>query len=125
MKSGTFTSNTSFTASAAQVNVPTGSILVDNCVQFTVPTGVKVIEVTNSTTGISNKRYIGVIPNTTHELELTAEEHPSGERIIYRLECLTHDMKVYMGWLGVDYGDTVNIRWSPEINKQTPNITDY
>lgn len=124
MKSGTFTNNTLFTASAAQVNVPTGSILVDNYVQFTVPTGVKVIEVTNNT-GISNKRYIGVIPNTTHELELTTEEPPSAERIIYRLKCLTHDMKVYISWLDVDYGDSVNIRWSPEINKQTPNITDY
>lgn len=124
MKSGTFTNNTLFTASAAQVNVPTGSILIDNYVQFTVPTGVKVIEVTNNT-GIRNKKYIGVIPNTTHELKLTKEGHTSGERIIYRLKCLTHDMKVYIVWLDVDYSASVNIRWSPEINKQTPNITDY
>lgn len=45
MKSGTFTNNTSFTASAAQVNVPTSSITLFSDMDFTVPAGVNVIKV--------------------------------------------------------------------------------
>lgn len=45
MKSGTFTNNTSFSVTAASVNVPTGEIKVGDAVDFTVPNGVRVLEV--------------------------------------------------------------------------------
>lgn len=45
MQSGTFTDNTLFTASAAQVNVPTGSITLSSNMDFTVPAGVNIIKV--------------------------------------------------------------------------------
>lgn len=123
MKSGTFTNNTLFTASAAQVNVPTGSISVYDYVKFTVPTGVKVINVSDWD-GVYDV-YVGVTPNTTHELSIDLEEIDPGVRMIYSLNCRTHDYKEYISWDSSEYGEKAHISWSPEINKQTPSITDY
>lgn len=119
MKSGTFTNNTSFTATEAQVNVPTGAISVHDSVNFTVPNGVKVIKV------LPSGRYVGVTPNTTHQLLLALEEEDPGVRMIYRLECGTHHYKEYISWRSSEYDEYAEIRWSPTINTHTPGITDY
>lgn len=58
MKSGTFTNNTSFSATAASVVVPSGSTAITvnnyNSASFTVPNGVRVVSV--------DGRYVGVTP---------------------------------------------------------------
>lgn len=124
MKSGTFTSNTSFTASAASVAVPSGStaIVVRNykSASFTVPNGVRVVSV--------DGRYVGVTPNKTYSLggwipfiHHTGEE---GEPF------LQSSSGVY--WYGSEPEDYPNrlpasftIRWSTGINACTPDVTDY
>lgn len=64
MKSGTFTNNTSFSATAASVAVPSGSTTITvngyNSASFTVPNGVRVVSV--------DGRYVGVTPNKTYSL---------------------------------------------------------
>ena len=44
MKSGTFTNNTSFTASAAQVNVPTNSVDFLFRGEFIIPAAIRVVK---------------------------------------------------------------------------------
>lgn len=123
MKSGTFTNNTSFSVTAASVNVPTGEITVGDSVDFTVPNGVRVLEVSENYSSYS--RYVGVTPNTTHHLVLGLEEDDPGVRMTYRLECSTHHYKQYIAWTSSEYSERAVIRWSPEINNHTPDITDY
>lgn len=123
MKSGTFTNNTSFSVTAASVNVPTGEITVGDAADFTVPNGVRVLEVSENYSSYS--RYVGVTPNTTHHLILGLEEDDSGVRMTYRLECSTHHYKQYIAWGSSEYSERAVIRWSPEINNHTPDVTDY
>lgn len=123
MKSGTFTNNTSFSVTAASVNVPTGEITVDDAVDFTVPNGVRVLEVSDNYSSYS--RYVGVTPNTTHHLVLGLEEYDPGVRMVYSLECSTHHHKQYIAWESSEYSESAVIRWSPEINNHTPDFTDY
>lgn len=123
MKSGTFTNNTSFSVTAASVNVPTGEITVDDAVDFTVPNGVRVLKVSENYSSYS--RYVGVTPNTTHHLVLGLEEDDPGVRMTYRLECSTHHYKQYIAWMSSEYSESAVIRWSPEINNHTPDFTDY
>lgn len=124
MKSGTFTNNTSFSATAASVAVPSGSttITVDgyNSASFTVPDGVRVVSV--------DGRYVGVTPNKTYSLGgwipfiyHTGEE---GEPF------LQSSSGVY--WYGrapEDYPDQMPasfiIRWSANVSAHTPDVTDY
>lgn len=143
MKSGTFTNNTSFTATAAQVDVPTGNISVGNNYRFTVPSGVKVIKVYFDENEHDDKSgtaytYVGVTPGKT-----------------YRLSCYTYIISVegnpdITDFSGLHLGSIANTRstiwfqhlpddevqdysniggvelsWSPEINKMTPTYTDY
>ena len=123
MKSGTFTNNTSFSVTAASVNVPTGEITVGGAEDFTVPNGVRVLEVSENYSSYS--RYVGVTPNTTHHLVLGLEENDPGVRMTYRLECSTHHYKQYISWNSSEYSECAVIRWSPEINNHTPDFTDY
>lgn len=123
MKSGTFTNNTSFSVTAASVNVPTGEITVDDAADFTVPNGVRVLEVSGNYSSYS--RYVGVTPNTTHHLMLGLEEDDPGVRMTYRLKCSTHNYKKYITWVSSEYSECAVIRWSPEINNHTPDVTDY
>lgn len=124
MKSGTFTNNTSFSATAASVAVPSGSttITVHNysLVSFTVPNGVRVVSV--------DGRHVGVTPNKTYYLHgwIPYVHHTgdSGEPF------LQSSSGVY--WYGSepeDYPDkghaTFGITWSAEINNSTPSVTDY
>ena len=124
MKSGTFTSNTSFTASAASVAVPKGSTTITvygyNSAQFTVPDGVRVVSVDGS--------YVGVTPNKTYSLGgwIPYDHHTGDEGTPF----LQSSRGVY--WYGCepeDYPDRMHasfiIRWSANINVHTPDVTDY
>jgi hypothetical protein len=124
MKSGTFTSNTSFTASAASVAVPSGSTTITvngyNSASFTVPDGVRVVSV--------DGRYVGVTPNKTYWLGgwVPFIHHTGDEGEPF----LQSSSGVY--WYGSapnDYPDkspaSFTIRWSAEINNSTPVVTDY
>lgn len=124
MKSGTFTSNTSFTATAASVAVPSGSTTITvngyNSASFTVPDGVRVVSVDGC--------YVGVTPNKTYSLGgWIPYIHHSGEE---GEPFLQSSSGVY--WYGSapeDYPDTspasFTIRWSTGINAGTPDVTDY
>lgn len=124
MKSGTFTNNTSFSATAASVAVPSGSttITVDgyNSASFTVPDGVRVVS--------ADGRYVGVTPNKTYSLGgyVPFIKHTGDEGEPF----LQSSSGVY--WHGSapeDYPDQMTasftIRWSAEINNSTPDVTDY
>ena len=124
MKSGTFTSNTSFTATAASVAVPSGSttIIVNgyNSASFTVPEGVRVVSVDGC--------YVGVTANKTYSLGgWIPKIHHSGEE---GEPFLQSSSGVY--WYGSAPEDYPNkspasftIRWSTGINAGTPDVTDY
>lgn len=138
MKSGTFTNNTSFTATAAQVNVPTGNTSVGHGDRFTVPLGVKVIKVywnEYEYDDISGRAYtyVGVTPGKTYELgcytfEVQSQDaHEIGTDGIYLRSIIT------TWFMSSPPGDIVGTRhsrgfelsWSPEINKMAPTYTDY
>lgn len=124
MKSGTFTNNTSFSATAASIQIPTGSqnVTVDygEDEQILIPDNVTVVSVDGNYVGVTpNKKYtlVGWTPFMHH----TGDEYPSF------LQSLSG---VY--WAGEAPEDTPDtlpatftIRWSSEINTHTPNITDY
>lgn len=124
MKSGTFTNNTSFSATAASVAVPSGSTTITvngyNSASFTVPNGVRVVSVDGS--------HVGVTPNKTYRLggwiPYIHHSDESGEPF------LQSSSGVY--WYGSepeDYPDqgwaSFTIRWSADINAHTPDVTDY
>lgn len=114
-----------FSASPATASVPTGehrfkAVWVSDS-QFTVPNGITVVMV--SSTNSDAKRYIGVTPGKTYKLTVTAKP-PNAPPIpgIFLIR-LAHDNTV---WCFAPEDTTVFIiSWSPEINKQTPLITDY
>ena len=124
MKSGTFTNNTSFSATAASVAVPSGSTTITvngyNSASFTVPDGVRVVS--------ADGRYVGVTPNKTYSLGgwVPYIHHTGDEDEPF----LKSSSGVY--WHGSapkDYPDQMpasfTIRWSTEINNSTPDVTDY
>ena len=126
MKSGTFTNNTSFSVTAASVNVPTGTVQIDGIGVFTVPTGVTVIEVSYPDLGVA---YVGVTPNTKHSLQLDCD------MIYYKhyqtyIRCNSHHV-IYLGDYIITESDNqkpslvFNVDWSPEINTHKPDVTDY
>lgn len=124
MTSGTFTNNTSFSATAASVAVPSGSTTITvngyNSASFTVPNGVRVVSVDGSHVGVTpNKTYSlgGWIPYIRHSGE-TGEPFLQSSSGVY--------------WYGSepeDYPDedraSFTIRWSADINAHTPYVTDY
>ena len=124
MKSGTFTNNTSFSAAAASVAVPSGSTTITvngyNSASFTVPNGVRVVSV--------DGRYVGVTPNKTYWLGgwIPFIHHEDEEGRPF----LQSSSGVY--WYGSapeDYPDQIpasfTIRWGAGINAQPPSVTDY
>lgn len=124
MKSGTFTNNTSFSATAASVAVPSGSTTITvngySSASFTVPDGVRVVS--------ADGRYVGVTPNKTYSLGgyVPFIKHTGDEGEPF----LQSSSGVY--WHGSapeDYPDQMTasftIRWSAEINNSTPDVTDY
>lgn len=126
MKSGTFTSNTSFTASAASIVIPSEYLNIDSDTvrQIIIPEGVKVIKLT----GGQRTAYVGVTPGTAHVLRHDTEDVNGGARILHNVWCGTHSgTGVLLKWLtnDADGDEPVTIAWSPEINNHTPNVTDY
>ena len=124
MKSGTFTNNTSFTATAAQVNVPTGSIQVGfDIVNFTVPTGITVLHMYNRYID----DYVGVTPNTTHGLWYDEELRGDidGEAYEFRVVCHPHGEITYYMEETNDLPGFVTVEWSPEINKHSVDVNHY
>lgn len=123
MKSGTFTNNTSFSATAASVAVPSGSTTITvngyNSASFTVPNGVRVVSV--------DGRYVGVTPNKTYSLggwiPFAHHSDEQGEPF------LQSSSGVY--WYGSapkNFPDTFasfTIRWGGTVNAYEPDVTDY
>lgn len=103
--------------------VPAGTVHValnGGSLDFTVPTGVNVIKVYEDTLG-EFTMYVGVTPGTTHRIRYVQAREDS----IVKLRCLTHHSE-WNDWYPDDgYPDIIHISWSPEINKQTPDITEY
>ena len=123
MKSGTFTNNTSFTASAATVDVPTGSVTISTNMDFTVPAGVNVIKV-NTQNNNSFISYVGVTPGAKHHLHIFIRSNQG--LLMYGLACTSHTdiMWIYF-MIPAETYPIYELSWSPEINKMTPNVTDY
>ena len=123
MKSGTFTNNTSFSVTAASVNVPTGEITVGDAVDFTVPNGVRVLHMHNRYLNA----YVGVTPNTTHGLSYDEEyrDDIDGEVYTFSIYCDPH------GYITGTMEETSNppgsitVEWSPEINKHSVDVKHY
>ena len=101
---------------------PTGSISIDKFGAFTVPSGVHVIEVTCDQV---DTVYVGVTPNTTHQIAVFIDEDPYLEDFDWIVECATHYNKVYIDNHGNNDSGIVDISWSPKINTYTPTVTDY
>lgn len=100
--------------------ISTGSMIVEyeTNVTFTVPTGIKVIEVKyKSPLGEQHimTKYIGVTPRATHSLAWV-----QAALKFRKLQCATHSI----AWASTALHD-VTLSWSPEINKHTPTVTDY
>lgn len=96
--------------------IPTGEVSLEGLnkiIYFTVPYGVNVIKAIARHEG--SVHYIGVTPNQTHRIAIS-RYHNS-----YELECTTHNDK---RWQISGYSE-FTLLWSPEINKHTPDITDY
>lgn len=111
-----------FTASPATASVPTGEHRVKaSNDQFTVPNGITVVMVSSAITS-NAKRYIGVTPGKTYKLTVTVKPPNAPPVPGILLIRLAHDNTV---WYHASEDSTIIISWSPEINKQTPTMTDY
>lgn len=124
MKSGTFTNNTSFSATAASIQIPAGgqNVTVDygRNEQIIIPNNVTVVQV--------DAHYIGVTPNKKYTLiGWTPFIHHMGDSYPPFLQSMSG---VY--WSGEAPEDTPDtlpatftIRWSTDINTHKPGVTDY
>lgn len=105
---------------------PTGSITIEGSDTFTVPSGVHVIEIGHPDLGIA---YVGVTPNTNHSLVLDWDMlRPSHYRTY--VTCSSHNVRYLQDVITTEYDDQepsmeFYVQWSPEINRQTPTVTDY
>lgn len=119
--------NTVYQVKKEYVSVPTGSVrLYRGTTAFTVPKGVINIKaVASNEIDDATGWYIGVTPMSTHLLEVasyTEEDPEQGEIEILYLNCYTHNR---LEWDSVAEANFFTLSWSPEINKNTPDITDY
>lgn len=124
MKSGTFTNNTSFSATAASIRIPAGrqNVTVDygKGEQIIIPNNVTVVQV--------DARYIGVTPNKRYTLiGWTPFVHHLDDDYPPFLQSIRG---VY--WSGETPKNTPDklpatftIRWSTDINTHKPDVTDY
>lgn len=103
--------------------VPTGALEVSGAITFTVPSGVKVIELytPRADYGYGPQAYVGVTPNSVHTLRWKREYGVN--RDTFLLRCVSHKNIVW--GRNYDFGEQATFKWSPEINKKTPTITDY
>ena len=124
MKQGTFTNNTSFTATAAQANTLTGKIQVGfSTVNFTVPTGITVLHMYNRYLDV----YVGVTPNTTHGLWYSEEYRNAINAKVYRflVACEPHGYIADTMEATDDPPGSITVEWSPEINKCLVDVKHY
>lgn len=104
--------------------VPTGSTTIFESGTFTVPSQIHVIELSGDFSTI----YLGVTPNTTHSIYIDTEQQ-GHERWDVQVGCTAH-RRVYRDDTfitedGEGPSETIQISWSPEINRISPPITDY
>ena len=138
METGTFTSNTSFTASAAQVNVPTDSADFLYTGELTIPTMVHVVKARlygmddyGNKTDIT--KFVAVTPGKKYRLQgLLPYEYSNEQTEKFYQDPLLFNSENWVCWIGsfpndLDEKDSLKftISWSPEINTHTPDITDY
>lgn len=99
--------------------VPTGKFeLWGDNMTITIPNGVTVLQVNNW------NRYIGVTPNKTYNLDCTLGEEEYNGDILETYEYYNRASR--KGWVGgYDSETPFLLKYSPEINKQTPTVKDY
>ena len=110
----------------ATVKVPTGDKLISGSATFTVPHGVTVILII----GEFNSVYVGVTPDTMHEIVVELDELREN---LFRITvgCSSHQITYVTDQFQVMDGDdpsafeNIRILWSPEINTHTPDVRDY
>lgn len=137
MKSGTFTNNTSFTASAAQVNVPTNSADFLFRGEFIIPAAIRVVKarlygVSDYSEHVDITKFVAVTPGKKYKLQGEYPYEYSEEQTekfygVPTLWNITSKVK----WIGegINSQDSDDLKftisWSPEINNHTPDVTDY
>lgn len=126
-----------FTASpATELVIPTGyladrSKFTDNITEtITIPNGVKVIEVYGYAYMINETHYgiqMKVKSNNKVWAEASGDEAAEFNRYIGVTSNKQYTINMYaISRMGDDYTiETFYIKYSPEINKQTPTVTDY
>ena len=110
---------------------PTGqlSISLNTDTPLVIPSQIKVLHVVSTAnadgTGSSiSHEYIGVTPGTSHTFLL--REGGSGFNKKHNLTCKTHSgLNISFQLLTVVKHPYLFIKWSPEINEQTPTISHY
>lgn len=92
---------------------------------FTVPYGIHVIKsysyYPTSQVPIQRVNYIGVTAGKTYTLELARVKENKHLKNWLR----NKDSAIQWGFCGSGTNTSVRLEWSPEINKETPTITDY
>lgn len=110
----------------ATVDVPTGTVSIESTGEFTVPTGVTVIEVSQYNLGVV---YVGVTPGTKHSLRIGWDMIRPAHYRTY-ITCDSHN-KRYLRDVIMTSDDEQEpspvfyVGWSPEINTHKPDVTDY
>lgn len=132
MKSGTFTNNTSFSATVAQVSVPTGTISCTNEYNtITVPNGVTVLKV--EIKGDNKFCTVGVTPGKTYsELAGIQELWDDGNNWSASVAREDGDFAYLWAEFGAEGVDIIGatqidftLKYSPQINTLKPDYTDY
>ena len=110
----------------ASIAPPTGSTIINSSASFTVPPRVTVLYITGEFTPV----YVGVTPNTTHEIVVHLKEIREN---MFRVTvgCSSHKTVYATDMNQIDSGDdpsymeSISILWSPEINKHATDVNDY
>lgn len=110
----------------ASIAPPTGDTVIYGSASFTVPPRVTVLYIIGEFTPV----YVGVTPNTTHEIVVQLNEIREN---IFRITvgCSSHKTVYATDMNQIDSGDdpsymeSIHIFWSPEINKHATDVKDY
>ena len=109
-----------------EAGVPTGHIIVDEAITFIVPSKIHVIKIYIA--ALNAAVYVGVTPNTTHSIYIYMRQVAS-VRWEINMMCSSHNTLYVSSRVATAENEepsmTMEISWSPEINKHTPNVTDY
>lgn len=113
--------------------IPTGSFTTSTVpFTFTVPYGITVLKVVNSSMNSNNIVYIGVTPGKQYTLKMVyGSRVPSDISPTFTLFAFgTYDQKMTFirdkVWFhSYFFENNLTISYSPEINKQTPTVKDY